>query len=128
MGASDACRPCSIYAAFDPVLDRCVGSVFPCLLQGENSCPYRICTRSRQGRWSVYRPLKPADSGGGSICFEEFDEYLAGFTPLVNLTGPIVDLGRDGGEVVWIAGDDRPLGKVLTDDPVKVLVAASLPR
>jgi hypothetical protein len=33
-----------------------------------------------------------AGSGGGSIRFEELGEYLAGFSPVMNLTGSVVDL------------------------------------
>jgi hypothetical protein len=44
----------------------------------------------------------------------------------MDLTGSIVDLGGDGGEIVLIGGDLHSLGKVLTDDTVEVLVATAL--
>ena len=33
-----------------------------------------------------------ADSGSGSICLDEFGEYLGGLLPIMDLTGSVVDI------------------------------------
>jgi hypothetical protein len=37
--------------------------------------------------------LDGANSGGGSICLDEFGEYLGGLLPIEDLTGSVVDIG-----------------------------------
>lgn len=72
-----------------------------------------------------------AGSDGGSIRFEEFGEYFAGFLPTMDLTGTVVDLGGDGGEVVQIAGDlhalfpSRPWGSTGVSDERLLSVSSS---
>ena len=58
---------------------------------------------------------------------EEFGEYLAGFAPVVEFTGSVVDLGGDGCQVAGVAGDVDAFGEEFADDAVEVFVAAAFP-
>src|SRR3954470_14819201 len=68
-----------------------------------------------------------ADSGSGSICLDEFGEYLGGLLPVMDLTGSVVDLGSHHRQVFRVGGDRDAFGEVFAQDPVRVLVAAPLP-
>jgi hypothetical protein len=86
------------------------------------------CSPMCEGTARVHLAVWRADSGGGSIRFEQFGEYLAGFLPSVDLTGSIVDLSGDRGEIVRIAGDLHALGKYSRTIRLRFSFAAPLPR
>src|SRR4051795_8718573 len=95
------------------------------------SVPSRIAYASAAARamaaLSSSAWMQGADSDGRSICLYEFGEYLGGLLPVMDLTGSVVDFGSHHRQVFRIGRDRHALREVLAQDPVRVLVAATLP-